>query len=117
MDDSAPHQAYPCGESYGIPMRISTVPRFANPRPSVRNSYDFCAMTRDGYDAISTEISSTTVQILIACRYPLISKFPCSSTNLIRLIDARLQAVSSRNIYSEQGLDALIRPSSGQVCH
>src|SRR5438552_1711677 len=31
--------------------------------------------------------------------------------------DARLQAVSSRNMYSEHGLLALIRPSTGQVCH
>ncbi len=37
--------------------------------------------------------------------------------NCIRFNDARLQAVSSRNIYSEQGLEALIRPPSGQVCH
>ena len=29
----------------------------------------------------------------------------------------RLQAVSSRNMYSEQGLDALMRPEFGQVCH
>src|SRR5688572_11160587 len=37
--------------------------------------------------------------------------------NLIRLIEARLQAVSSRNMYSLHGLLALIRPSFGQVCH
>src|SRR5579862_7187265 len=30
---------------------------------------------------------------------------------------ARLQAVSSRNMYSLQGLLALMRPSAGQVCH
>ena len=35
----------------------------------------------------------------------------------MRLIEARLQAVSSRNMYSEHGFEALIRPSSGQVCH
>src|SRR5580700_10309355 len=34
-----------------------------------------------------------------------------------RLIEARLHAVSSKNIYSEHGLLALIRPSFGQVCH
>ena len=32
-------------------------------------------------------------------------------------MEARLQAVSSRNMYSEQGLLALMRPSAGQVCH
>ena len=29
---------------------------------------------------------------------------------------ARLQAVSSRNMYSEHGFEALIRPEFGQVC-
>src|SRR6266849_3342189 len=31
-------------------------------------------------------------------------------------MEARLQAVSSRNMYSEQGLDARIGPAAGQVC-
>src|ERR1700732_253969 len=34
----------------------------------------------------------------------------------MRLADARLQAVSSRNMYSEQGLDARISPEAWQVC-
>src|SRR5690606_17789320 len=34
----------------------------------------------------------------------------------MRLMEARLQAVLSRNMYSLQGLDALIRPPLGQVC-
>ena len=34
----------------------------------------------------------------------------------IRFIDARLHAVSSRNMYSEHGLEALIGPDCGQVC-
>ena len=33
-----------------------------------------------------------------------------------RFNDARLQAVSSRNMYSEHGFDARIAPSFGQVC-
>src|SRR5258705_9904398 len=45
------------------------------------------------------------------------SKLPSSLRKVIRFSDARLQAVSSRNIYSEQGLDALMRPLPGQVCH
>src|SRR5262249_40143975 len=32
------------------------------------------------------------------------------------LSEARLQAVSSRNMYSEHGLDARIGPPAGQVC-
>ena len=31
-------------------------------------------------------------------------------------MDARLQAVSSRNMYSEQGFDARIGPDFGHVC-
>jgi hypothetical protein len=45
------------------------------------------------------------------------SKLPSSLRNFTRFSDARLQAVSSRNMYSEHGLEALIRPPSGQVCH
>src|SRR5512133_1303167 len=46
------------------------------------------------------------------------SKAPDSgSRKRIRLSEARLQAVSSRNIYSEQGFEARIGPSLGQVCH
>src|SRR6478736_5352559 len=44
------------------------------------------------------------------------SKLPSSWRNAIRLSEARLQAVSSRNMYSEQGLEALIGPEAGQVC-
>src|SRR6185369_661665 len=33
-----------------------------------------------------------------------------------RFNDARLQAVSSRNMYSEHGLEARIGPDAGQVC-
>src|SRR5688500_16498319 len=45
-----------------------------------------------------------------------LSNSPSSRTNFIKLIDARLQAESSRNMYSEQGLLALIRAVFGQVC-
>ena len=44
------------------------------------------------------------------------SNSPASDTNFMRLIDARLQAESSRCMYSLQGFDALIRPLFGQVC-
>ena len=67
---------------------------------------------------MSTEISSTTVHSSIACSYAITSKWLCSaSKNVSRLIDARLHAVLSRNMYSLHGLDALMRPSAGQVCH
>ena len=45
------------------------------------------------------------------------SSSPSSRRNFIRLSEARLQAESSRCMYSEHGFDALIRPEFGQVCH
>src|ERR1700722_11446726 len=45
------------------------------------------------------------------------SNDPSSRRNLVRLTLDRLQAVSSRNMYSEHGFDALMRPVFGQVCH
>ena len=44
------------------------------------------------------------------------SNVPSAWRNFIRLMLARLQAVSSRNMYSEHGFEALIRPEFGQVC-
>src|SRR2546429_4603800 len=44
------------------------------------------------------------------------SKVSSSRRNLSRLMLARLQEELSRLIYSEQGLLALMRPDSGQVC-
>src|SRR5215475_3997953 len=40
----------------------------------------------------------------------------CSSWNASRFSDARLQAVSSRNMYSEHGFEPRIGPDAGQVC-
>src|ERR1700694_5169411 len=44
------------------------------------------------------------------------SKEPFEFRYFIRLSDARLQAVSSRNMYSEHGFEALIRAVFLQVC-
>src|SRR5690242_7730282 len=91
----------------------------AKPSPSVRYLYDNSAISRDGNCAIMTEISSTIVQSLTACSNPATSKqasAPVPLRNAIRFNDARLQAVSSRNMYSEHGLEARISPPLGQVC-
>src|SRR5215470_15016080 len=66
---------------------------------------------------MSTLISSTVVHSRQAWRKPSTSNEPSSRRNFTTLIEARLHAVSSRNRYSEHGLLALMRPSSGQVCH
>ncbi len=73
-------------------------------------------MRREGNCAISTEISSTTVHRRTAC-----SKLSRRSASRYRgtaagSARARLQAVSSRNMYSEHGLEARISPPDGQVC-
>src|ERR671921_763502 len=44
------------------------------------------------------------------------SNVPSSLRNFMRFSDARLHELLSRLMYSEQGLDALIRPVSGLVC-
>src|SRR5450759_2459743 len=44
------------------------------------------------------------------------SKEPLELRNFIRFSEARLQAVSSRNMYSEQGFEALMRAVLLQVC-
>ena len=51
-----------------------------------------------------------------ACSNASTSNSPSSPTNFIRLIDARLHAESSRNMYSEHGLLALMRAVFGHVC-
>jgi hypothetical protein len=45
------------------------------------------------------------------------SNIPSGERNLVRFSDARLHAVSSRNMYSLQGFDAWILSVFGQVCH
>src|SRR5918994_4504365 len=51
-----------------------------------------------------------------ACEKSSTSNVPSALRNFIRLSDARLQAESSTCMYSEHGLDALIRPELGHVC-
>src|SRR4051812_18426907 len=45
------------------------------------------------------------------------SKDPSGLRNFMRFSDARLHALSSTCMYSEHGLDALMRPEFGDVCH
>src|ERR671932_2097736 len=45
-----------------------------------------------------------------------LSNVPSSWRNFMRFSDARLHELLSRLMYSEQGLDAVIRPVSGLVC-
>src|SRR5437879_12615822 len=51
-----------------------------------------------------------------AWRKPSTSNAPLGPRNFIRLSEARLHAVSSRNMYSEHGFEALMRAVALQVC-
>src|SRR5205823_10708620 len=51
-----------------------------------------------------------------ACLNPATSNCPLALTYFIKFNEARLQAESSRNMYSEQGLLALIRAVFFDVC-
>src|ERR1700694_2648686 len=51
-----------------------------------------------------------------ACLKAETSNWPPELTNFMRFSEARLQAVSSKNMYSLQGLDALIRAVFLEVC-
>src|SRR5580692_1566125 len=56
------------------------------------------------------------MKIAAAARNRSTFKRPSASWNFLRLRLERLQAVSSRNMYSEQGFDALIGPVFEHVC-
>src|SRR5918996_1078146 len=62
-------------------------------------------------------ISCARKIVSTACSKASTSSSPSSRRNFIRLSDARLHALSSMLIYSEQGLDAFMRPVFGSVCH
>src|SRR5829696_4343810 len=52
-----------------------------------------------------------------ACENRSVSNDPSGRRNFMRFSDARLHAESSTCMYSEHGLDALMRPEFGDVCH
>src|SRR3954470_10605538 len=61
-------------------------------------------------------MSCAVMKMRQAARNPLASNVPSSRRNFMRLIDARLHAESSRNMYSEHGFEELIGAVFGQVC-
>src|SRR5882724_3934654 len=84
--------------------------------PSVRYSNERSAMARLGNCAIITDTSRTMVQRRVACSNAATSNEESELRKGRRLIEARLHAVSSRNMYSLHGLLATIGPDAGQVC-
>src|SRR6266567_9480380 len=61
-------------------------------------------------------ISCARIMVSTAWRNASTSNWPSGPTNFMRFSDERLQAESSRNIYSEHGLDALMRAVFLQGC-
>src|ERR1700722_10219584 len=72
-------------------------------------------MVSVGYPALSMMISCAVIRTSTAWRYASTSKVPLGA-NFSRLRLARLQAESSRNMYSLQGLLALMRDVFFDVC-
>src|SRR5215475_13237148 len=68
-----------------------------------------------GYPALSTMISCAVIRTSTAWRYASTSNVPLGA-NFIKFRLARLQAESSRNMYSLQGLLALMRAVFLLVC-
>src|SRR5258705_9248999 len=61
-------------------------------------------------------ISWARIMVSTPCLYASTSKVLSGRRNFMRFSDERLHAESSRNMYSEHGLLALIRAVFGQVC-
>src|SRR5579864_1950107 len=68
-----------------------------------------------GYPALSTRISCAVIRMSTAWRYDSTSNVPLGA-NFSRFRLARLQAESSRNMYSEHGFEALMRAVFFEVC-
>src|SRR5712692_2920918 len=84
--------------------------------PSSRKACALAVISAVGYEELSTKISCARMMMSTARRKASVSKTPSSRKNLSRFNDAKLQAELSRCMYSEQGLDALIRAVAEQVC-
>src|SRR5215210_6213539 len=69
-----------------------------------------------GKSAKQIEMSIAVMTSSTAFTKFFVSKVPSFFRNFMRFSDARLHELLSRLMYSEQGLDALIRPVSGLVC-
>src|SRR3569833_676811 len=62
-------------------------------------------------------ISCVCCFLLFVCWLCLFLLVPFVRRNFFWFSDARLQAEASTCMYSEHGLDALMRPEFGDVCH
>src|SRR5918997_3553565 len=84
--------------------------------PSCRYARVVSPMGSVGKSAKQIEMSIAVMSSSTAFTKVRESNVPSSWRNFMRFSDARLHELLSRLMYSEQGLDALIRPVSGLVC-
>src|ERR671921_2867826 len=84
--------------------------------PSWRNARVVSPIGAVGKSAKQMEMSIAVMTSSTALTKFLESNVPSALRNFMRFSEARLHELLSRLMYSEQGLDALIRPVSGLVC-
>src|SRR5215510_15065654 len=84
--------------------------------PSWRNLRVVSAIGSVGKSAKQIEMSIAVMTSSTALTNVGPSNVPSGRRNRIRFSDARLQDELSRCMYSEHGLDAVMRPDSGVVC-
>src|SRR3954469_3142027 len=84
--------------------------------PSWRESRVGAPMASGGKSAKQIEMSIAVMISSTAWANRSASKVSSSLRNLSRLSEARLHEELSSDMYSEHGLDAVIRPVSGLVC-
>src|ERR671921_212293 len=84
--------------------------------PSWRNARVVSPIGSVGKSAKQMEMSIAVMTSSTALTKFLASNVPSFFRNFMRLSEARLHELLSRLMYSEHGLDALMRPVSGLVC-
>src|SRR5690625_62479 len=84
--------------------------------PSWRKSRVVSPMASVGKSAKVMEMSIAVMTSSTTFSYRSTSKVPSSPRNFRRLREARLHEELSSDMYSEHGLEAVIRPCSGLVC-
>src|ERR1700709_1645426 len=84
--------------------------------PSCRNALVVSPIAAVGKSAKQIEMSIAVMTNSTVFANNSASKVRSWRRNVIRLIDARLQLELSKCRYSLHGLEAVMRPDSGQVC-
>src|SRR5205807_173106 len=100
---------------HAVSRSVGTMSEFSM-LPTAARRFALRSISGVGYDEYPTRISCARNTTSHACSNASTSSSPSSRRNFIRFSDARLHAESSIDMYSEHGLDALIRPVFGSVC-